>query len=308
MLLELDVEIFADDHDGEGAGDIFLLLRFIIEGRHDWFPSPQLSDVATQYSEKAFPTMKIFHEVLRSASTASAWRGGRQRPTVRVTAKSLGPLTSDLGKPAVVIVENSRNDGSFLKAVFDAYDCSLSEAIRKDWLQIDHAGGTGEQVHLADEAATRFTEVCRVIVIKDNDKGLTIAAVEELSAWPPRVPHIHVWCRLEVENYLPDAVLLLSDHPEAQTLVSYLRAMTDEQQRLIDMKHGLARSTSSAQVAAFQGLEPDCKRVWHSGFGGRFPKPLIPETIALTAEDFRNLGHDVHEELVNLLSKIKSLT
>jgi hypothetical protein len=84
--------------------------------------------------------------------------------------------------------------------------------------------------------------------------------------------------------------------------------MTEEQQRLIDMKRGLAKSTSSTQVAAFQGLEADCKRVWRSGFGDRFPKPLVPETITLTTEDFRSLGHDVHEELVDLLNKIKNLT
>lgn len=309
MLLEIEAEIFADDGDGEGTGDIFMLLRFLVEGRHRWFPSPQLSDLATQYSEKAFPTMKIFQDLFRKGSTASAWQGMSQRPTVRVTAGSLKPLTNDLAKPAVVIVENSRNDGSFLKAVFNAYDRGLSEAVRKDWLQIDHSGGTGEQVHLADEAASRFTEICRVIVIKDNDKGLALAPPGEADIWPPRAPHTHVWRRLEVENYLPDAVLFLSDHPEAETLIGHLREMTAEQQRLIDMKRGLSKSTSSTQVAALHGLKPDCKRVWRNGFGDHFPKPLlVPDTITLTAEDFRSLGHDVHEELIDLLEKIKNLT
>src|SRR5262245_32427409 len=118
MLLEFDAEIFTGDCDGEGTGDIFLLLRFVVEGRHDWSPTLKLSVIATQSSEKAFPTMKVFHEVFRNASTASAWQSKSQLPTVLITAKSLGPLTRDLGKPAVVIVENGRNDGSFLKAVF----------------------------------------------------------------------------------------------------------------------------------------------------------------------------------------------
>jgi hypothetical protein len=113
-----------------------------------------------------------------------------------------------------------------------------------------------------------------------------------------------MWHRLEVENYLPDVVLMESSHPDALSLISHLRQMTAEQQRLIDMKNGLKK----APKEVFRDLHPDSRKVWQNGFSGRFPKPLVPDTIRLTVEDFRNLGEDVHEELTALLARIRQVT
>jgi hypothetical protein len=305
MLLELDSGVFATD-DGATSRLIVRLIGYVMDFRHEWYPTPAQSVEAAQYCERHFPGMTNWSEFMRNASTASAWQASSKRPAVRVNSETLAPMTNDLGRPAVVIVENGRNDGSFLKAVFAAYDGTLAQAERLDWLHIDHAGGMGEQGPLADEQARRFSIICRVIVIKDNDKGLTVSTPDDDSEeWPPTQPHVHMWHRLEVENYLPDAVLMESRHPDALTMISYLRAMTAEQQRLIDMKHGLKKAI---REDLFQDLHPDCRKAWHHGFAGTFPSPLVPESITLTTEDFRKLGNDVHEELSRLLARIRRLT
>jgi len=308
MLLELDAEVFANDGD-PNPRLIFTLIGFMVDGRHRWFPAPELSEVARRYLEKHFPTMTIWHEYLRNASAALAWQSPSRRPAMQITARSLEPVTKDLGKPAVVLVENGRNDGSFLRAVFAAYDPSLAEAERLEWLHIDHSGGTGEQGYLAGQHAKRFTEICRVIVVKDNDDGATGTAFEDQPAeWPPREPCVYVWHRLEVENYLPDKVLVESTHPDALALISHLRQMSAEQQRLMDMKGGLSKATKAAQKEAFKGLKPEHRRAWRAGFAKQFPSPLVPESITLTVEDFVRLGADVHFELTELLTRIRNLT
>src|SRR5262245_11481657 len=112
MLLELDADVFATD-DGPHSRLVLTLVGFVMDERHEWFPAPTLSVIAADYCAKHFPGMTDWNELMRNASTASAWQASNQRPMVRVTASSIVPLTSDLARPAVVIVENGRNDGSF---------------------------------------------------------------------------------------------------------------------------------------------------------------------------------------------------
>lgn len=304
MLLELDADVFATD-DGPHSRLVFKVVEFVMDERHEWYPAPTLSMIAAEYCAKHFPGMTDWNELMRNAATASAWQASNQRPVIRVTAATIAPLTDDLARPAVVIVENGRNDGSFLKAVFAAYDRSLSRAQQRDWLQIDHAGGTGEQGYLAQEQAQRFSMICRVIVIKDNDKGLTVSEPDEPEEWPPSQPHVHMWHRLEVENYLPDAVLMESSHPDALAMISHLRKMTAEQQRLIDMKRGLKKVV---RKEVFDDLHPTSRQAWQNGFSDTFPRPLVPDSVTLCVEDFQRLGEDVHEELTKLVARIRRVT
>jgi len=304
MLLDLEATVFNTDGD-QDPYLVITLVRFALESRHNWFPPPHLVEVASRYLEKHFSTMRCWPEFLRNAATASAWQSPRQRPAARITVENLEPIVNDLSKAAVVVVENGRNDGSFLRAVFAAYAPELAEALSRDWLQLDHAGGTGEQGYVADESAIRFRSICRVVVVKDNDKRhADPAANSGPDNWPPEKPYLHIWRRLEVENYLPDVVLHLSEHPRAAALVHHLRAMTAEQQRWIDMKGGLAKGP----LELFRDIDQAARGVWQSGFGKRFPKPLVPPTVTLTVDDFRSLGDDVHDELVQLVQRIRAVT
>ncbi|WP_027345685.1 hypothetical protein [Hamadaea tsunoensis] len=305
MLLELDEEVFADA-DGHNAFLVLTLLSFTIDGRHDWYPPPAVLDSAIRYLEENAP--KLLHtwrELLRNAATAGVWQAARPRPPVTVTAANLDALAHDLGRPAVVVVENSRNDGSFLRALFQAYAPELATALDRHWLRFGHTGGGGEQVHVTDEAATEFKAICRVIVIKDNDRKYLEPIDRSVpEAWPPEQPHVHIWQRLEVENYLPDAVLHATSHPDAETMIYHLRMMTPEQQRWIDMKHGLPKSKPAE---LYREVDPEARRHWRTGFKHQFQNPLVPVSVVLRVEDFRQLGDDVHDELTQLVQRIRSV-
>ncbi|MDI1463353.1 hypothetical protein QEZ54_20430 [Catellatospora sp. KI3] len=306
MLLEIEDGVFSDQV--ADVMTVLKLLEFTMERRHDWLPEPSTAETARRYLEAKAPGLASWSEYLFTAATASAWTSTDRlsenaSPPVTVTAANVADLVGDLGLPAVIIVENARNDGSLLKAVFGAYDRQLLEALEKHWLRIDHSGGGGDQPWLADEAAKRFQHVCRVMVLKDNDKRLPQQATTpaELASRAAKEPLIHIWWRHEVENYLPDAVLELSPHEHADQLLRHLRSLPTEQQGWIDMKYGLAKSPKSISDA----FSPEGRRIWDSGYRKQLPKPLVPDDLTLTLDDFRALGEEVHDELLHLLDKIK---
>lgn len=301
MLLNLERELFT----GEIAEPmpVLRMVDFTIEGRHDWHPDPDTAMVAVDYLEANLPYEASWREYILNASKASAWQQ-EERQHVTVTAENLKAMIDDLGLPVFVVVENSHGDGSFLWAVFRAYDPELYGALQRNWLDIVHAGGKGDMPKVTEQRAERFQCMCRVLVVKDNDNMQDVAPDDgELDPWPPHEPVHHMWRRHEVENYLPDAVLRRSKHHDTELLIERLRAMTPDQQRWIDMKKGVGNDPKKL----FDDLDEEVRKVWKQGFGKRLPSPLVPHDSVLTVEDFQSLGEDVHEELMCLLRKIRQL-
>jgi hypothetical protein len=302
VLLELERGLFAGDVTEPMR--VLKIVDFTMEGRHDWHPDPEVAMVAVAYLEANLPKEASWREYILSASKAAAWQGTQERQHVTVTAENLQPMTEDLSLPVYLVVENGHGDGSFLWAVFLAYAPDLFGAMNRNWLDIVHAGGTSHQPAVTQAQANKFQRVCRVLVVKDNDNGLDVTLDEgAVEPWPPGEPVHHMWLRHEVENYLPDAVLRRSKHPNAELLVEHLRGMTPEQQRWIDMKKGVSHDPKNL----FGDLEQHVRKIWNHGFGKTFPKPLVPHDSVLTMEDFRSLGEAVHEELMYLLRKIRQL-
>ncbi|MBB5868723.1 hypothetical protein F4553_002102 [Allocatelliglobosispora scoriae] len=300
MLLEIAEEVFSEENDHQVS--LFNILTFTVEARHTWLPDPAVAQVAIGYLQDNFPKKVDWQTYIANASKASAWQGRENRQPVLITDENVTTIAHDLSQPAVVVVENARNDGSFLRAVLAAYRPEMKAAVEKNWLHIDHSGGTGEQAAIADEAAARFHHVCRVLVVKDNDARRSFPRRSPDSVdWDiPDEPIVHIWSRLEVENYLPDAVLVYSDHPQADELLRSLRQMSTQAQGWIDMKKGLEK-TPLRFVGA---LAPEAEKVWRMGYRKQLPSPLIPQGLELTVDDFRSLGDDVHDELLYLLALI----
>jgi hypothetical protein len=307
MLLEIEEDVFSDQVDDVMA--VLTLVQYAVYQRHSWLPAPAVAITASKFLEVNAPTMVSWRDFAMHAAVASVYEPAEpESPAkvahrVTVTAANAAELATELGLPAVIVVENGRNDGSLLKAVFAAYDPQVLAAVEKHWLKIDHSGGTGDQPWVASEAASRFQHVCRVMILKDNDQRIPrqTTAAEDMAGWTSKEPLVHIWWRHEAENYLPDVVLQLSAHPQAAQLLAHLRALPTEHQGWIDMKKGLQKGPKEIADA----LTPAGRQVWKAGYGGYLPKPLVPKEVPITVDDFRALGEDVHQELLHLLDKIK---
>src|SRR5688572_19937188 len=175
---------------------VLKMVDFTIEGRHDWYPDPEVAMVAIAYLEANLPKEASWREYLLNASKAGAWQGTQERQRITVTAENLTPMTEDLGLPVYLVVENSNNDGSFFWAVFSAYAPDLYGALKRNWLDIVHSGGTGDMPPVIEQRANKFQRVCRVLVVKDNDGKLDLALDDGvLDPWPPHEPVRHIWLR-----------------------------------------------------------------------------------------------------------------
>src|SRR4051794_17911590 len=120
MLLEIDHRVFSD-HLSDSM-PVIRMVGYTVEERHSWLPSPDVALLAVSFLEDHVPKMVSWREYVTNAAKASAWQSANAPRPVHVTTDNVTTLVEELGRPAVIVVENARNDGSFLRAVFAAYD------------------------------------------------------------------------------------------------------------------------------------------------------------------------------------------
>jgi hypothetical protein len=298
MLLDVDERVFT-------AGEhlpIFSLLGMIADGRHDWVPTPAAVLAAEEFVTANAPNTPDYQELLTAALAAMSYPAEHDN-AVRVTLEELRDLVADLSQAAVILVEDSRNDGSFVRALIETLGAEAHvTALRNYWLVIEHAGGTGRLESRTEEFCARFRRLDRVVVLLDSDRNspneqTASHTKKEDLAKKPRVADVHVWEWREVENYVPGTVWR-THFPYKDDQVDALLAMLPKQRGYLDLKKGGWKdSTISSQLA------PEVRRSWAKGFPLR-GLVLVPERTTLTREDFEELGPDAMAELETFLAMI----
>ncbi|MFJ6199312.1 hypothetical protein [Micromonospora sp. NPDC092111] len=292
MLLEIDIEVF----DGGDHLPVIEILKLVARGRHDWLPTAPEAVRAEAFVAKLYaarvkaPDLKLWAQ---KAMVAAADRGG-QAPTrsggaqpVRVTQANVGPAADDLGKPAVLVVENKVGDGGFVRAVADALnDERVAHALRKRWLKFCHSGGTGQMADLAVDECVDFSVLVRVAMLIDSDRAdATRPSPNDgkvRKALDGGVPHVHMLTWRMVENYVPFRV--------------WERHFPYKTAKIKDLRNGIP------QQRGYQHLKHH-----FVGKDGSMPAPLMPVGMTLTEQDFHELGPDVVAELRQVLAMIHKI-
>ncbi|WP_422773836.1 hypothetical protein ACN28C_13620 [Plantactinospora sp. WMMC1484] len=289
MLLDIDQQVFdADDHQ-----PVISLLSMVAKDRHDWRPMLPAAIEAERFVQKLraaevkLPALSLWAE--KTVEEA----GHRSRPAadvkVKVTLGNLEPVVEDLEKPAVLVVENRIGDGGFIRAVAVALDdAQMARAIRRRWLEFCNGGGSGQMPALGADECKKFAVLIRVAMLFDGDRNAPDQPSQNESkarkAREAGVPHVHVFHWREVENYVPFAVW---DYhfPEETEVIERLRGMIPRQRGYLDIKEEFREGRTR----------------W------RMPSPLMPVEVALTEQDFAELGEDVVAELRRLLAMIHEI-
>ncbi|KAB1947572.1 hypothetical protein F8271_04420 [Micromonospora sp. ALFpr18c] len=292
MLLDIDTEVF----DGDDHLPVIEILKLVARGRHDWSPTgPEAvraaSFVATLYAAKIKgPDLKLW---ATKAVEAAADRGlpaaarPRSRRGFAVTTGNVGAVADDLGKPAVLVVENRIGDGGFVQAMAAALDDQrVVQALRKRWLKFCHSGGTGQMPALAADECRDFSLIIRVAMLLDSDRDDAAKPspndAKVRQAQRDGVPHVHMLTWRMVENYVPFQVW--DRHfPHRTDKVKELRGMVPQQRGYKHLK------------------------VHFVGKDGKMPSPLMPEGLMLSEADFHELGPDVVAELRQVLAMIHEI-
>ncbi|MEW2142666.1 hypothetical protein AB0869_07590 [Micromonospora vinacea] len=292
MLLDIDVEVF----DGADHLPVIEVLKQVARGRHDWRPTTADAVRAKSFvadidaAKIRLPALELWAQ---KEAEAAADRGESAAPSpdgqqpVRITSANVVPAAEDLGKPAVLVVENQIGDGGFVRAMAAALDDErVVHALKKRWLEFCHGGGTGQMAELAVDKCRAFALVIRVAMLIDSDRSAPASPsdnevkVEEARAGG--VPHIHMFTRRMVENYVPFRVWErhYQDNPYKTAKLKELRGWPPQRRGYEDLK---------------------------THFGGRkkkMPSPLMPADMRLSEADFDELGPDVVTELRQVLAMI----
>ncbi|MEW2442733.1 hypothetical protein [Micromonospora marina] len=292
MLLDIDVEVF----DGDDHVPVIEILKLVARGRHDWRPGTSGALRAADFVA-SLSAAKIKAPVLRDwatkATEAAADRGSSAvRPAsgprpVRVTAANVGAASDDLGKPAVLVVENRIGDGGFVRAMAVALDDKrVVHALGKRWLKFCHSGGTGQMADLAIDECGDFSVLVRVAMLIDSDRPdpATPSPNDDKVRKARRggVRHIHMFTWRMVENYVPFRVWERHfRHKESK--VKELRGWIPQQRGYQHLKHHFV------------------------GERGKMPAPLMPEGLTLSEADFDELGPEVVAELRQVLAMIHEI-
>ncbi|TDB91666.1 hypothetical protein E1091_13630 [Micromonospora fluostatini] len=290
MLLDIQVEVF----DGPDHSPLIQILTLVAKDRHEWRPSPAAAVRATSFVaslDKASLRVPVLKLWAQKEAEAAADRGRSKaaapatgRPVVRITPETVTAMAEDLGKPAVLVVENRIGDGGFVRAVAAALqDERVVRALRKRWLKFCHAGGTGQMAELAVDECGDFNLVVRVAMLIDSDRnspGQPSGNERKVDrARAGGVSHVHMFTWRMVENYVPYRVW---ERHFATTKADKIREL---------------RSWPPA-TRGYRHLKT------HFVGDRKMPSPLMPEGMRLTEADFDELGPGVVTELRQVLAMI----
>ncbi|MFI7553843.1 hypothetical protein ACIBQ2_29380 [Micromonospora sediminimaris] len=292
MLLDIDVEVF----DGDDHVPVIEILTLVARGRHDWLPTT-LDALRAEAFVAKLHAAKLKAPALKDwamkASEAAADRSSSAVPPIggprsaRVTSGNVGLAADDLGKPAVLVVENRIGDGGFVRAMAVALnDERVVHALRKRWLKFCHSGGTGQMADLAIDECRDFSVLVRVAMLIDSDRpdAATPSPNEDKVRKARRggVPHIHMFTWRMVENYVPFRVWE-GHFRHKEVKVKDLRGWIPQQRGYRHLKHHFV------------------------GKDGKMPSPLMPEGLTLSEADFHELGPDVVAELRQVLAMLHEI-
>jgi hypothetical protein len=280
VLLDLDVAVFDSDDQGPALD----ILKMIAEHRHDWHPKPWQAIRAEQFVRRVVTVinMPALAEWAQLAVQESAYPVKADSAPVSVEVTNLAEMASDLGNPAVLIVEDKRADGGFIQRLALVLDGKrVATAIERGWLRIQHGGGNSKMAWLVAEECKLFRQFARVAALLDSDDGPASTSnkqAEEIRA--AGRAQVHVWSWRSVENYVPFRVWefhMSTDQRRLQELAS-VRAMVPAQRGRLKVRDRLGKIS-----------------------------PLIPEQVAVTEDDFHELGPGVVDELRRVLKMIHEI-
>lgn len=310
MLLDIEIAAF----DAAHHPSVVRLLEMIAEERHDWRPSPAVATAAERFLAQNLPNYPVLAEMVRKSLEETANPYPSRAYRVPVDAARLKEIVENLGREAVVVVEDGITEECFLLAAARTLGRTrIVEGRRLEWLRFSHAGGKDRMERFVTREKGRFHIVARVVALLDSDSKIPRQRTRN-HRYADNIRStgvdVHIWAYAEVENYVP--IRVWEHHfPDRATKIRMLLHMRPDQRGHVDIKHGLKKSDSDAGVAAhFADLPAEVRETWHTGLASSrrgIPSPLIPDGLALAEEDFAELGPEAVTELKDVLAMIEQI-
>ena len=180
--------------------------------------------------------------------------------------------------PVLLILENSLNDGYFVRTIFDYFSpksankkSKLTEFLDNDWIQFVNAGGwknitnyiEGRKNSLKDFATQQgreATDFIKCFVLIDNDKlyasysDADVRRKEQLkSDLEAQGIQVHILNKRAMENYMPDEVIvglprLNNRYAQFQNWINVYQHLSGEQKDYLSYEKGFGRKVEEVSV------------------------------------------------------------
>ncbi|WP_424211883.1 hypothetical protein ACN20G_07160 [Streptomyces sp. BI20] len=343
MRVEISSDLFSGDMGAEDVDRVFKLISLFRESRHEWQLSPLECEAVDRFFRVNFPSLApVYQEVAAKSSAAGVWLPTRNAAeVVRVTGDTLLDDVLDLGRPAVLVVENAIYDWQMIEAIARILGFEdIIEAKEFFRLEIYNGGGKhGASVHAVEQAG-KFARTKRVVLVLDGDSyhpdepspnfGYGAAVVREGG-------DSHVLIFREMENYIPNRVL--ARQPKIANLqakqskrLDSLKRLSVEQRAYFDMKNGFrgkgknppsfserkprhahgsrgAYSINPRHLDLYANVAESDLIILREGFGVELPGLFLREVKlgGVIEKDLESLGPGASRELRSMLEKIRSV-
>lgn len=247
MLIEIQKDIF-EDSEFEELG--FLLRILSYKGRYNFFVDINIVSGISNFDrlnelDKANIEAEFNKTILESSTPDLIVTKGEN-----LNEYNLEEAIFFLNQPITIVVENSLNDGHFVRTIIKHFDKTglLVKHFENHWLKLGNAGGKNNFINfLSSELKSyrRFSKAnhryLRAFVIADSDKKFPIINNGEKQQklvnflQENKIP-FHILEKREMENYLPDETInSIPDHREF--IDAYLK-LSPIQKDFFDLEKG----------------------------------------------------------------------
>ncbi len=319
--VKTEADLFAADGN---VMAVVSLIRFFTSGRHQWTLDLEAVGAVEQFFAVNVPTLlgSIGALARKAWTTKVAWTPAsglsEQRPTYEVSAATVEAVLIDLGCPGVLVVEDLVSDRVFIDALVYVFgDFHIKLALSEGWLEVRHAGGGGRVVAVAEDEAQKFMVIARVGSMIDSDSlypGHRTRAYMTAEHLIGLGLSCHVLAYREIENYIPNRAFATVRPPaDTHRRLRALKRLDHSQRGHIDMKKGLGRRDGrfarmpQEHQDLYGSVPENILAELDDGFGVNAICCLERAASAMTVRDYAALGVNVHGELVELLSMLRSL-
>lgn len=251
MFFTIDCELFKQDEiDVQNLNKIWT----VCTDQHTFYQS-DIDDVEATEESEWYKSLSALDKMLWEESVTKSVQMGNKYANVKVAIGSThSPFEAFnfLNAPLQIILENSRNDAYFLRAIFRCFrqdSKTIENHIDNRWIKFVMGGGSTVQQVIETElesfSSDRFTgdkkEYLRCFVLLDSDKEYsaaplkqgTINLVQFLTA--NQVP-FHILEKREMENYIPD--IAFGSVTENRPFVEAYLRLTADQKDYFDLEKG----------------------------------------------------------------------
>ncbi|BFP52600.1 hypothetical protein SCMC78_24070 [Streptomyces sp. CMC78] len=344
MRIEISVDLLKDNEGYENAELVLKVISFFRETRHEWVLPPQHVDSVSDFLQRHVPTFAQVYLLLaqKASGLAHAWAPrGTSADVVMVTGETLADDVRDLGRPAVLVVENATYDWKMIEAVARLLGCEDIVASKEaGHLDVYNGGGKDGASRYAVDQVAKFSRIKRVVLVIDSDSfcpGERTNNHKQADFLVQKGGSSHVLSFREMENYIPNRVLArqpnnsVAQAAMAKRLES-LKKLSAEQRAHFDMKYGFkgkvkkrlessrGKPRRSGKVAKTYHVPPNHRGLYdgvgerdliilQEGFGTDLPGLFLQEVQrgGISEKDVDGLALGATSELRLMLEKIRSV-